>query len=122
MTAPTLAARVAAVVAAGVAWLDEHDPTWWREDATPVTTLHDSEPIDLDRLDLNDPCGCILGHRWGHYGHAMVDAPLDGLSPVDLGFSSGNFIPDGWRREYAALTAEWRRVIRERREAVTGRG
>lgn len=98
-------------VAAGVAWLDEHDPGWWREDA-PEHLTRDAQPIDLDRLDIDDPCRCVLGYRWGHFGHALVDALRD-ASDVALGFDgdSADEVPE--------LTAEWRRVISERREAVT---
>lgn len=35
-------------VAQGAAWLDEHYPGWERH-------------IDLTRLDLSDPCRCVLG-------------------------------------------------------------
>ena len=118
-TTPTLtgpAAEIAERVARGVAWLDEHDPTWWRADATPVSSMHDSEPIELDRLDISDPCGCVLGHRWGHFGHAMIDAPYFGRRPAALGFDAYE------NAEYGGLTAEWRRVIRARRAEVTGDG
>lgn len=43
-TVPTIAERVAA----GAAYLDRHMPTW-------------VDVIDLDRLDLGDPCGCVMG-------------------------------------------------------------
>lgn len=107
-------------VAAGVAWLDEHDPGWWRTDAPADPTLtRDALPIDLRRLNLASSCDCVLGYRWGNYAVAVLDGRLAGLSPADLGFRARSFIPDDWRGEYADLTAEWRRVIRDRRQAVT---
>lgn len=116
MPDPTIAARVAA----GAAWLDEHDPEWWREDAPEDPTLtRDAQPIDLDRLDLASPCGCVLGYRWGSYTDAVHDGRLAGLSPVDLGFRARDLAGAGLRNEHPELTAEWRRVIRERRQAVT---
>lgn len=112
MTTAT-AEQITERVARGVAWMDVTDPTWWREDAEPVSILHDSEPIDLDRLNLDHPTRDILGHRWGHYGYAMRDAPLPaGTTPAALGFQADR------AAERAALTVEWRRVIRERRQAA----
>lgn len=111
---------IAERVLRGVAWLDQHDPGWWREDA-PEYRDRNAQPIDLDRLDLGDPCGCIFGHRWGYYGHA----PVGDTAAASLGcYSASALAADPATRagvvaEYAELTAEWRRVIRERREAVT---
>ncbi len=110
---------IAERVAAGVAWLDEHDPGWWRTDAPEDPTRgRDAQPIDLGRLSLSSPCGCILGHRWGHYANALLDAPLD-APPWRMGFDAAAQVYPDRRVEYRHLTAEWRRVIRERREAVT---
>lgn len=126
-------------VAAGAAFLDEHDPEWWRADV--------DRAIDLDRLDLGDAGLCVLGQRcpvelaaafratcpeieWDDEMDAAYSAylvKLTGLAydPDDLesradlarwgdahGFSSSE---DAW--DYPYLTAEWARVIRERRSA-----
>lgn len=42
-------------VSAGAAFLDQHDPLWWREDVPNA--------IDLDRLKLENPALCVLGQR-----------------------------------------------------------
>lgn len=110
---------IAERVAAGAAWLDEHDPGWWRTDAPEDPSLgRDAQPIDLDRLDLASPCMCVLGHRWGHYAHARLEA-INGHDAVGFGFDAETDVYPDRRVEYQHLTAEWRRVIRERREAVT---
>jgi hypothetical protein len=110
-------------VAAGAGFLDEHDPEWWRE-------------IDLDELDLGSSYGCILGQRCpmevynrGELGDTRYTAMAKHLSGIvsgrdadrwaaARGFQSGDADPDDeGDAEYAALTAEWKRVITERRSA-----
>ncbi|HTJ37080.1 MAG TPA: hypothetical protein VL738_27960, partial [Dactylosporangium sp.] len=48
-------ATIAERVAAGAAFLDEHDPEWWRADV--------ERAIDLDKLNLGHGDACILGQR-----------------------------------------------------------
>jgi hypothetical protein len=134
-----LVSTIAERVALGAAFLDEHDPEWWRADV--------ERAIDLDRLDLGDAGLCILGQRcplelaaafcarwpevkWDDELDAAYSAylvELTGLgyvahdldSRADLarwgdehGFSaSEDFL------SYPELTAEWARIIRERRSA-----
>ena len=114
-------------VAAGAAYLDEHDPGW---DAA----------IDLELLDLGSGDRCILGQRcpmetltawlgsapddsddFEYAYHAQAQAltglPSRGLRTgleewaISHGFNA-SFQEDD---EYGALTAEWRRVIEARR-------
>lgn len=42
-------------VAKGAAFLDEHDPEWWRDDAPNA--------INLETLDLRFGDRCVLGQR-----------------------------------------------------------
>lgn len=94
-------------VAAGAEHLDREAPGWWQD-------------IDLEDLDLASDCRCILGQVIGEY-----TAALDELKVCDgegLGFDAvmGDYddpIAEVRRRdaEYAALTAEWKRVIEARR-------
>jgi hypothetical protein len=49
--------EAAAHVQLGAAFLDEHDPGWWRTDPPK------GEPINLDTLALDSDCECILGQR-----------------------------------------------------------
>jgi hypothetical protein len=93
---------IAERVAAGVAWLDAEVPDWWRD-------------IRLDRLEMASCTRCVLGQVFGEYG----DAPLGDLfeQPLRLGFNvslANDF------REFGELTAEWRRVIEERRAQTAG--
>jgi len=97
-------------VAAGAKWLDEHRPGWWQR-------------IDLDTLNLGDPCQCVLGQLYGHF----VYAP-DEIWTNNLSFAGGFNAEVGLRGDYdetvtefAALTAAWRTLIQARRDetAVT---
>lgn len=113
-------------VAAGAAFLDEHDPEWWRE-------------IDLDKLNLASSEVCVLGQRcplevladfervsvgeltedddidrYYAYGEALMRATGDqgrvfGWA-AELGFASEV-------GTYGDLTAEWKRLIEARRSA-----
>lgn len=117
-------------VAAGAAFLDEHDPGWWRADV--------DRAIDLPRLYLGSACRCILGQLCpveasdGDSGsdsrYAAYAALLSGLDPASsavknwaspLGFEADLDDDDMAQGEdYFALTAEWTRVIIERRAAA----
>lgn len=94
-------------VARGVALLDEREPGW-------------ADRIDLERLDVEDPCGCVLGQTWdgptlgGDPFIKHVDALLSDRTystAAAYGFDAYYF--DG--RDFGQLTAEWRAVIAERR-------
>jgi hypothetical protein len=121
---------IAERVALGAAFLDEHDPPWWRE-------------IDLETLDLGSGDRCVLGQRcplevltaW--LGSAPEDGEdhefryhayagmLTGFSRTERDALEDWAIARGFNRpfgdadsEYDDLTAEWARVIRERRAAA----
>lgn len=120
-------------VAAGAKFLDEHDPQWWRADV--------ERAIDLDRLDMATGDVCVLGQRcpldtlelylgypvednddreFGYHAYAyrlnkgFHDREALDTWAVDHGFNRpfGNASD-----EYDALTAEWAKVITERRSA-----
>lgn len=131
-----MSAAIAERVAAGAAFLDEHDPQWWRADV--------ERAIDLGTLDLAYGDRCILGQRCPletlrafigfepdeedddyEYKYAAYAGKLSGLPAVGTrdaleawatarGFNRPFGNPPG---EYDDLTAEWRRVIAERRAA-----
>jgi hypothetical protein len=115
-------------VAAGAKFLDEHDPDWWRADT--------DRAIDLDALRLQSYDRCILGQRCpleilSQYTGIPVDILGEGDAPEKYdAFGralSDDFREPGWPQqrgfnawnngEFDALTAEWRRVITERRSA-----
>lgn len=128
-------------VAAGAAFLDVHDPEWWRADV--------EQAIDLDQLDMGEGDSCVLGQRCplstlavflgikqdeieqderdmsyaamaGHFGAPVrQNGTFTDEWGEDLGFQAA--LGPGGRRDpgdYDALTAEWSRVIRERRAAA----
>jgi hypothetical protein len=80
-------------VEAGAAFLDKRRPGWDRL-------------IDLDTLDMGDPRNCVLGQLYGIIYAAIIGVFVD--DEERLGFE-GN---------YAVLTADWKRLIRERRGDV----
>lgn len=99
-------------VAAGVAFLDEHRPGWWRPGN-----------FDLDRFALADSCRCVIGQIYSaeqgcsylSFDDAVGEGWLD-LSfelAEQLGFYCGP--PSQYSDEYAELEAEWTRIIEARR-------
>ncbi|HTJ69231.1 MAG TPA: hypothetical protein VL551_16965 [Actinospica sp.] len=125
---------IAERVAAGAAFLDEHDPDWWRADV--------ERAIDLEKLNLSHGDACVLGQRcplavpgdiseFEAYGYELSKTfSWRSLSnwAAPLGFQIyGPWREDGTtegRRlseemdEYRELTAEWKRVIEQRRAAA----
>lgn len=89
-------------VARGAAYLDATENDW-------------PDRIDLDRLNLAVGVDCIWGQLVGGYWlrpKAVVDAE-------SFGFNPDYRLPDEkWVEAVDALTAEWRRVITERRAAA----
>ncbi len=94
---------IAERVARGAAWLDENQPEWLGL-------------IDLGQLRLSSPCRCMLGQLYEDYFFATFDLPG---SAQEFGFNAhvDNAYSAKQEAEYAALEAEWRRVIAERRAA-----
>lgn len=89
-------------VAAGAAWLDEHKAGWERG-------------ISLERLDLMDPCLCVLGQVYQNYWIAVTRFFEDDTT------SAARFGFDAFRGEddsaFEDLDATWRRTIEARRVA-----
>lgn len=96
-------------VAAGAAWLDEHEPGWIKR-------------IDIGVLDISSCANCVLGQVFGDFDDARRDAwlnPPEHDRMTDPGRRRGFMTPDpGAFEQYETLTAEWKRFIQERR-AVT---
>jgi hypothetical protein len=103
---------IAERVAAGAAFLDEREPGW-------------ADRIDVGPLDLGSGCRCVLGQLHPDeddpslsYHDARVDLGLTPLKAEELGFDAESDFGPGQNKEYDALTAEWTRVITERRAAA----
>ena len=127
MSAATIAERVAA----GAAYLDEHDPEWWRADV--------ERAINLGKLDMATGDVCVLGQRCPletlerYLGYAIEDDDEREFgyhayaTRLNGGFSDREdmetwAVAHGFNRpfgnlpsEYDDLTAEWKRVITDRR-------
>lgn len=94
-------------VAAGAAWLDENKPGW-------------VERISLDKLDIESDCGCALGQVYGGYNDSPYTARWHAKGKylaVERGFVV-DILENDQRGAYAALTAEWKRIIQERRAVI----
>jgi hypothetical protein len=92
---------VAERVAAGVAYLDEREPGW-------------AAQIDLEVLDLSDCDRCVIGQLYpGINDTGRIDTAYD----PDLGFDAPATVTSARATgaAFAALDAEWKRVITERR-------
>jgi hypothetical protein len=114
---PTIAERVAL----GEKFLDGRDPGWWRPDV--------ERAISLDTLDIRSGSADVLGQRCpraesavndGISPHALYGVLLTGIG--DLVALASWARRHGFSGRYAdshaegdALTAEWKRVISERR-------
>jgi len=117
---------IAERVAAGAAFLDEHDPDWWRADV--------ERAIDLNKLNLRSGFTCILAQRCPvsdprpspYVAYAAILSGLPAGTGTDLsaiwewgeplGITAPQWVPDA-DMTHDGLTAEWRRVITERRSA-----
>lgn len=78
-------------VANGCAWLDEHKPGW-------------RGLINADRLNIDDPCNCILGQLYGDFYKAVKEQGI-GYSNVDrLGFDGDKdfALTRAWKEELNA--------------------
>jgi hypothetical protein len=84
---------IAERVAAGAAWLDEHEPGW-------------RQRIDRDKLDLGNCVRCIGGQLAGIYVAFLRRHDLTAGAAVPLGFN----LP-GIGEDYDELTATWRQLI-----------
>lgn len=130
---------IAERVAAGAAFLDEHDPGWWKPDV--------ERSIDLGTLALSEPADCILGqrcpvgvlaefchldpgdedglsHEWWR-AYTAYASVLSGIAIGDDHFAlirwgdAHGFSNSVSAASYPNLTAEWLRVIEQRRAQVT---
>jgi hypothetical protein len=122
---------IAERVAAGAAFLDEHDPDWWRADV--------ERAIDLETLSLASSRTCVLGQRcpletlavynskpadeldeddnderYYAFGHALMSIDWDRRHLFYWAAEHGFNDPSG---EWDGLTAEWKRTITGRRSA-----
>lgn len=100
---------IAERVEAGARWLDANRPGWVQR-------------INLDTLDITDPCGCIIGQVYGDYWRGpdelftvtdveeRVAAWCADEPARDLGFNGEG--------QYDELEGAWRELILARRAEV----
>jgi len=134
MTEITVMSRVAGQVAAGAAFMDEHDPGWWRPDV--------DRAVDLRSLNMGYGDACVLGQRCplealiSYLGRAPEDIDDQDFryhayaNRLNGGFGNREAretwaVAHGFNRPfgyggdaYDELTDEWARVIAERRAAA----
>jgi hypothetical protein len=120
-------------VALGAAFLDEHDPDWWKADV--------DRAIDLDKLSLASSEMCVLGQRCplemlAAYNRVQVDELTEDADGGDRYYAFGlalmraagdprslfhwaierGFADDSG--QWNDLTAAWKRVFIERRSVA----
>ena len=96
-------------VEAGAAFLDERKPRW-------------ADGISLDHLNINSECNCVLGQSFGGYVFGKYSLGLSDAETVAYGFTvtgDEEELPEGAadESEYPLLTAEWKRLLEERRQS-----
>jgi hypothetical protein len=122
-------------VALGEKFMDENDPGWWRADV--------ERAIDLAELNMGYGYACVLGQRcpfetltaWlggdleedddEEFRYHAYAGKLSGIPRFQREALQDWAVAHGFNRpmggsnaEYAELTAEWSRVITERRAAA----
>lgn len=93
MTGETVAARVAA----GAAWLDENRPGW-------------EGSIDLETLDMQNSCRCILGQLDGDFYDAL--ARMCFSEKVRGAWSVAHGFEPGWDDPWSALDEAWISLVK----------
>lgn len=93
MTIEEKRAEADAAVARGIAWLDKNIKDWRPQ-------------IDVDSLDLQYPCGCVLGQIEGDFFRAVWEYDLSRQEAHKLGLAAPIGLP------YRTLTAAWKRALR----------
>lgn len=109
-------------VARGAALLDREMPDWWRadrEDTVPWDGVH-REPIDLDRLNMDDGGWCVFGQleypgmdcAYGEMARRVFGSNANGRR-TEAAIQHGVYARP--ERHYPILTDLWREVIGKRR-------
>lgn len=88
--------EVASRVAAGAARLDADQPGWHRN-------------VNVNTLDISSGSRCALGQTYGSYAQGVQRLGLTSGEASSLGFNT-----TGVHDNFAAITAEWRRLIEAR--------
>ena len=83
----------------GIVWLDANVPKW-------------RERIDVNKLNLQYPCECVLGQLDDDFYKSVWNRRLERAEVLNLGFAAGA----GMR--YATLTAAWKRALKAIAEAA----
>ena len=92
--------------AAGIAFLDQHDPGW-------------RESIRVGDLDIRKEEECALGQRYGSFAKGqMLYVDVPGFDTAKLGFYSGEYSPDEVHVYHADLTAAWKKLLAPARTLV----
>jgi hypothetical protein len=94
-------------VKAGAALLDREEPGW-------------EQRINLETLNLEESCCCVLGQLFQGYSTGVARLDLDLEAEFSLGFYRFDPASD---REYSwdSLTRAWKALIRERRRQAAAR-
>jgi len=95
----------------GCAILDAATPGW-------------QDRIDLETLDLSDPCQCILGQLYRTFGMGAIMLKLSWRETEEAGFAVNVITPTAntadTAERYRQLTDTWRAVLRKERMPDAG--
>ena len=97
--------RVPAVekrIAAGARFLDERRGLTWRG------------LVDIETLDIESPCDCILGQLFDHFKVGCDELGIKPFRAARLGFNVMDLDNPSSAREFRALTRGWRNLLRVR--------
>jgi hypothetical protein len=89
----------------GAAWLDEHDPGW-------------ADRVIVERLDIRQPCNCILGQLYSTNGKSGYSRLFD-RHGEEFMFRLGFDVDEETDAvdvytEFYRLNAEWSRLVVDR--------
>lgn len=84
----------------GVIFLNINHPGW-------------DEEIDLNDLNLQSSCNCVLGQLYGTYANGMRKNGLWATDTIEKGFSLKTI--DATQENWSALNAAWKEAIIEQK-------
>jgi len=95
-------------VADGARYLDLNAPGWFRS-------------IDLNRLNMSNPCCCVVGQLFGSFAVGLEQLDVDSTEDEDvaLGFDRPDPLYLDYSNNLAALTPIWKREIEARLAATS---
>jgi len=93
-------------VADGARYLDSNVPGWFRS-------------IDLNRLDILNPCYCVVGQLFHSFGAGLEQLDVDATLGEDEALGFNPPLGPDFSNDVDVLTPIWKREIRARLAATS---